>query len=44
MKEVLFRVPQSFILGTILLNFFLKLIFIFKDTDFASYADDNTII
>ena len=35
--------PQGSILGPILSNTFLSDLFLIKDTDFASYADDNTI-
>ena len=43
-KEILFGVPQGYILGPILFNIFLSNLFlVIKDTDFASYADDNTI-
>ena len=43
-EEVPFGVLEGSILGPILFNIFLSDIFlIIKDTDFESYADDNTI-
>ena len=42
-EEIVFRVPQEFILGPLLFNMFLcDLFFIMNETDFASCADDNT--
>ena len=42
-EEILFGVPQGSILGPLLFNIFLcDMFFELRQTDFASYADDNT--
>ena len=42
-EENLFGLPQRSIFGPLLLNIFLcDLFFIMNETDFTSYADDNT--
>ena len=42
-EEILFGVPQGFILEALLFNIFLcDLFFIMTETDFTSHEDDNT--
>ena len=42
-SELIFRVPEGFILGPLLLNIFLCDLFqFFPNIDFANYADGNT--
>ena len=42
-EEILFGVPKSSILGSLLFNIFLYGLFLFiNDIDIANYVDDNT--
>ena len=44
LHEIIFVVPQGFILGPLLINIFLiNLFFIIEDFDIASFAEDNTL-
>ena len=43
-EEILFGVPQGSILGPLLFNSFMCVLFIIlEEVDFANYADDNTL-